>query len=328
MSPELRDRPLFICGHPKSGTSLLRALLDGHPQLVVYPEESVFFRRYLPKAAGKNINQQLELADQYLIHIFAWNQENPPPSQAGFPDRDYSAISFDAVRTEMHGYITANPPRHSGDLLSAAVLAFGQVTSQVSADSKYWVEKSPYNEHETKTIFSWWPQATCVHVVRDPRDNYLSYHRKHPDWAAEFFTKNWIKSTEAGLQNREFHGRDSYLILRYEDLVEFPEKVINQICEFLHIDYQKQLTRPARAGESWAGNSMFDQEFDAINSTPVGRWRAQLSSSDAAVISSLAEKQMHQLNYSFSHQTTLGTRLRIASWPVRRRLTRLSKPRN
>jgi len=39
----LRDHPVFLGGHPKSGTSLLRALLDSHPQLVVYPEESGFF---------------------------------------------------------------------------------------------------------------------------------------------------------------------------------------------------------------------------------------------------------------------------------------------
>jgi hypothetical protein len=44
----LRDHPVFICGHPKAGTSLVRSILDSHPQLIVYPEETVFFRRYLP----------------------------------------------------------------------------------------------------------------------------------------------------------------------------------------------------------------------------------------------------------------------------------------
>ena len=40
MDVPLRDRPVFICGHPKSGTSLLRNLLDSHSELVVYPEET------------------------------------------------------------------------------------------------------------------------------------------------------------------------------------------------------------------------------------------------------------------------------------------------
>ena len=51
---ELRDSPVFIAGHPRSGTSLLRSVLDSHPELVAYPEETSFFRRYLPKAAGKS----------------------------------------------------------------------------------------------------------------------------------------------------------------------------------------------------------------------------------------------------------------------------------
>lgn len=41
MVETFKDRPIFICGHPKSGTSLLRNLLDNHPQLAVYPEESL-----------------------------------------------------------------------------------------------------------------------------------------------------------------------------------------------------------------------------------------------------------------------------------------------
>ena len=50
---ELRDSPVFIAGHPKSGTSLLRSVLDSHPELVAYPEETSFFRRYLPKTSRK-----------------------------------------------------------------------------------------------------------------------------------------------------------------------------------------------------------------------------------------------------------------------------------
>lgn len=328
MIPKLRDHPIFICGHPKSGTSLLRALLDGHPQLVVYPEESVFFRRYLPKAINLSIDKQLKLAEQYLIHIFTWNQDSPPASQIDFPDRDYSDISFAAVREEMRNILSAHPARNPGDVLSAAVLAFGQVTTHLNDETKYWVEKSPYNEHYIEKIYDWWPQARCLHVVRDPRDNFLSYQRKHPDWTAEFFTKNWIKSTATGLQNRERYGEDHYLVLRFEDLVQSPKDTLHHICDFLQLDYHPSLTKPTRAGKSWAGNSMFDQDFSAIDSAPIGRWREQLSSGDANVISSMAKQQLRQLDYPYSLQSPISTRLRIACWPLRRRLSKISIHRN
>ena len=79
----LKDRPVFICGHPKAGTSLLRNLMDSHPQLVVYPEESVFFRKFLPLLKNDGA-APLDLARKHLIHFFAWNQENPVANQAAY----------------------------------------------------------------------------------------------------------------------------------------------------------------------------------------------------------------------------------------------------
>src|SRR5512143_919970 len=95
---ELRDAPVFIAGHPKSGTSLLRSVLDSHPELVAYPEETSFFRRYLPKAARKALLEQTVRSERSVSPIFAWNQAHPPAHQAGFPDRDYSPIPVAQVR--------------------------------------------------------------------------------------------------------------------------------------------------------------------------------------------------------------------------------------
>ncbi len=131
MTADLQNSPVFICGHPKSGTSLFRSILDSHPQLIVYPEETVFFRRFLPKAQGQPLEKQLELADEFLIQIFTWNRENPPPSQEGFLDRDYSAISFEDIRQTMRLRIKEQY-RDERDILSAAILAFGQVTGQLT----------------------------------------------------------------------------------------------------------------------------------------------------------------------------------------------------
>ena len=61
--PGLENAATFICGHPKSGTSLLLTLLDSHPQLVVYPEESHFFRRFNDQAGDLEIEDKKKLAD-------------------------------------------------------------------------------------------------------------------------------------------------------------------------------------------------------------------------------------------------------------------------
>jgi len=327
MSTDLRDHPVFICGHPKAGTSLVRAILDSHPQLVVYPEETVFFRRFLPQSVGLDLQGQLELAEKTVIHIFKWNPDNPPPSQEGFPDRDYSSISFEAVRQAMQER-TAEDYRHPGDILSAAVLSFGQISGQVGPKVLHWVEKSPYNEYFAEQIFTWWPEARCIHVVRDPRDNYASYRRKHPFWKPEFFAVNWRRSTQSGLQNARRFGARYYHLLRYEDLTSSPETSLHQLVDFLEIDWHPGLATPTRAGEGWAGNSMFADRFQGISAAPVDRWKEELYALDARVIELMNKSTLHDCDYSPSSPNlvqSLAGRWRVVSWPVRSRLKNISQ---
>jgi hypothetical protein len=326
-SPDLRDKPVFICGHPKAGTSLVRAILDSHPQLIVYPEETVFFRRFLPQSVGLDLEAQLELAEKTLIHIFEWNQDDPPPSQEGFPDRDYSSMTFVDVRRAMRER-AFDDYRHPGDILSAAVLAYGRVRGQVGAETLHWVEKSPYNEYFAEQIFTWWPEARCIHVVRDPRDNYSSYRRKHPSWNPEFFAANWRRSTQAGLQNARRFGPEYYYFLRYEDLTGSPEATLHRLVDFLHIDWHPSLASPTRAGEDWAGNSMFADQFQGISAAPVERWKQELGAQDARVIELMNKTILNDCDYSPSSPNlvqSLAAHSRVATWPFRNRLRHVTQ---
>lgn len=327
---ELRQHPIFICGHPKAGTSLLRSVFDSHPQLVVYPEETIFFRRFLPKTAGLDLEGMLDLADKLLIHIFRWNAAQPVPDQEDFPGRDYSATPFEQVHQRMRELVLQQN-RNSGDILSAAVMAFGQVGGQAGPQTRWWVEKSPYNEYYADRIFKWWPEARCIHILRDPRDNFVSYRRKHPGWTPEFFARNWNRSTQAGLQNLARFGKERYRVVRYEDLTQNPEKELEKLTGFLQIDWDPSLVSPTRAGAQWSGNSMFAAQFQAISSAPVARWKEKLSAAETVVIEIGAGRLMKQFGYTpeaikkVGVAQRLAARWRLASWPLRRRLSTLAK---
>jgi len=317
---------VFICGHPKSGTSLVRALFDSHPQLIVYPEESLFFRRYLPQSSGLDLKGRLELADRTLIHIFRWNSRAPVADQEDFPDRDYSTISFEEVRQALRRHIAA-VDRQPGDMLSAAMLAYGEVGQTAGEQTRRWVEKSPYNEYYAAQIFEWWPQARCVHILRDPRDNFASYRRKHPDWQPEFFALNWSRSTRAGFENQKRFGAERYCILSFEDLARAPEASLRSLTEFLGIDWDASLAAPTRAGVQWQGNSMFAERFKQISKTPIGRWTNQLATLDAAVIELITGQTLVAAGYTqeaLSRSAALRwqARLRALTWQVRRRFSR------
>ena len=292
--------PVFICGHPKAGTSLITALLDGHPAVVVYPEETLFFRRFLPAIQDKPFDDQLALAQKFLIHIFEWNQDNPPTHQKDFPDRDYADIPFEAILEELSSFLAELYSR-PGDFLEGAVTAFGCVTGLMSGESRYWVEKSPYNEFFTEQIFEWWPGACCIHIIRDPRDNFVSYQRKHPDWTAKQFAGNWVHSTQAGFDNQEKFGKERYHIIRFEDLVSEPRESMSAVAGFLNLPWDDALLRPTRVGDSWRGNSMFADRYQQVSTAPVGRWKEHILPFDLAILQAVCKPVMVQAGYALAN---------------------------
>jgi hypothetical protein len=293
---ELRDSPIFIAGHPRSGTSLLRSVLNSHPELITYPEETSFFRRYLPKASGKKILEKTVLSDRYLTHIFEWNKINPPAHQAGFPDRDYSHIPVTKIRRAVN-QLVAQRFRHDGDMLSAVILAYGQVVGQITSSTRHWVDITPFNEHSSAQIYTWWPAALMVHIVRDPRDNFASYRRKHSSWLPEAFAMSWVRSTQAGFDNIARFGAEHYWMLRYEDLVVAPEARLRQLCQFLNINDDPSLRRPARGEEL-----MSEDQLSTIGAAPLGQWQETLSAEDAAALEMVAAPWMRRLGYTLSGQ--------------------------
>lgn len=314
---KVRDHPIFICGHPKSGTTLLRAILDCHPQLVVYPDETFFFRGFVPEIRTLSIDEKLTLAKRYLLHFFESDNlnSNGDLSKATSIENYHIYAQTCEVMNEM---LPNQAYRHDGDLLSAAILAFGQVSNQLRAVTKYWIEKTPYNEYYANKIFKWWPDAHCLQVVRDPRDNFATYHRKHPGLAAQEFAASWNASLEVGNRNMERFGNDRYLIIRYEDLTLHPEPTIRKITEFLGIDDASILRQPTRNGIPWEGNSMFNDRFIGISSKPLGRWKTELSPLEVKIIDMVCQKGMKKSNYITGTKFSLETFIQVIFWKMKK----------
>ena len=56
-----KQNPVFLCGHRKTGTTLLLNLLDSHPDLSVYPADSGFFFKYYPLCEIENYDDEKKI---------------------------------------------------------------------------------------------------------------------------------------------------------------------------------------------------------------------------------------------------------------------------
>ncbi|MBM3143723.1 MAG: sulfotransferase [Chloroflexi bacterium] len=310
MSDHLRDHPVFLCGYPRSGTSLVRALLDGHPQLVVYPFETFFFRGFLPQAARRDMDGKVELASRYLLQFVGLRHEMEEDYEHFHPNED-TVHDFAKMCLSIQRQIAAHGCRHDGDLLAASVLAFGEVYGFLHENTRCWLEKSVHNEFFAEQIFGWWPEARCIHLMRDPRDVYSSYHPRRQKVLPRLFSLRWARSAQKGLDNQRVYGEDHYYLIEYEQLAQDPEAALQGLTHFLGIEDHPILRIPSSMGIPWEGNSTFADKFAGISARPVERWRKELARHDVQIIEQIARQPMTKLGYRVENKWSLSTSLRI-----------------
>ena len=106
--------PLLICGHNKAGTSLLVSLLDGHPDVLSFPEETKYFRKIYGRPELGNAEA---LLTRTRISRLAGDRD-----VALEKGRDFSAVDQAVFEAELRALLSGPVP--PCDLLPAVILAY------------------------------------------------------------------------------------------------------------------------------------------------------------------------------------------------------------
>ncbi len=241
----------FIVGHPRSGTSLLRALLDSHPDLLVLPFET---------------------------HLFDWAKSRDPVSALLARTRLWPtlhrrrpSISRDEVEDVLtRAFSLTREPR--GRLL-ALVEAWRKLTG--ARQETRWVEKTPRHLYESTTLLKWFPTEARVLVMRrDPRDVIASALKQNP-------SRTIFQMALTGRLAHQVvteHERDPrFSMVRYEGLVRDPVRTMRTVCQFLDVPYDPVVVTPTVLGAEYSGNSRFDPALVGVSEAAVGRYRDVLS---------------------------------------------------
>lgn len=218
---------IFAAG--RNGSTLLLRLLDGSPGLWVYPIELNYlgkrdwFARD-PAGFGHWVSAQEEaLRENYLTRLEHPLAPVEPLERGellpGDPPEPRLLAFLDSVR---RAYA---PP----ELASSALHAFKTV--EVSRIDRY------------RELF---PGLRCLHLVRDPLTNYASLkravlvHKRVAFWAHDgdflpaFLERGWVPHARFVL-GEAAGDPERHLLVRYEDLVREPERVVRGICDWLGV---------------------------------------------------------------------------------------------
>lgn len=283
------DRACFIAGPAKSGTSLLLSLLDGHPELLVLPEETAYFPTALRKYAGDRRGQFDYLTGQALCSVLFGGP-------GGYEKHDYS--HFDAARFRAGFERAAFDPANAGrDLLVLLFETYAGIIGRPVESVRRWVEKTPANRNHLPAIFARFPRAKAILTLRDPRallaaQIKLEQSRRRRRFSIYLCVEHWRAAAELAL-----HPGPGLFVAPFEQTLTAPAETLQRLCAFLGVTYDPAMLTPTKAGRRWEGNSAAQHRFESINPEPIDRWRTFLTEPEIAWVERHCRPWMIPLGY-------------------------------
>jgi Sulfotransferase family len=265
--------PLIVLGVGRSGTTLLRVMLDRSSKIAI-PYES-FFVTPLAHRHGRRPKLDDFLDDLGRFYqLYEWG------------------ISPDDVR----------PRLREGMTTGQAIAAVFEVYAEHEGKPR-WGDKTPLYMQHLPLLERLFPDALWVHLVRDGRDAALSFLElpegfSGKTWAlprtAAQFAARW--RSEIGAARRlGAHVGGRYLELRYEDLVTEPERELRRVCEHASLAWEPAMLEHASAPDV---SSMPEHRNLAQPPTPGLRdWRSQMSREDAVAFEEVAGDVLRSSGY-------------------------------
>jgi hypothetical protein len=286
----------FIGGPAKSGTTLLTSLLDGHPDLLVLPEETAYFPTVRTKYASRSRRAQFEfLTRQSLANVLFG-------ARCKWGCRDYSHFSTRDL-LEAFAETAFAPENAQRDLLVLLLESYARVLGRSLGTVRYWVEKTPANRDHLGTIFDSFPQGKVLLTIRDPRallasQIQLEQNRRLRRFSIFLTIKHWRTAARLALEHQAGgQPGDRLLVVCFRRLLQDPDVSMRKVCTFLDIPYRANLLQPTKLGRHWPGNSSAQQPFDAISTEPVERWRSLLSLEEIGWVEWHCREMMEPLGY-------------------------------
>ena len=311
------DQPIFVVGPSRSRTDMMRELLTGHRTVSIAPETHYFddLRTTFEAPATK----VLVGADLRRVQNYFLAQTHRPFGHGGEADKGWMhRDDLEALADERGG---------TADAYFEAYVMMAAKDDSVSIFG----EKTPRHVFRIADILERYPDARIVGMMRDPRAVTASYRdwRNQGGFDLETDPDHAVILEEEMLRaRRSYHplilatlwrgqagsmlgaakefGPEKVYIQKYEDLVADPEPQARELCDWLGLDFNKDMMNVAMSNSSFSGFN----NAHGISTEAVERWKKRLDDTEISLIQSVAKSKMIEAGYRLEPVSpTLGGRM-------------------
>jgi hypothetical protein len=277
------NRPIYIVSSPRSGSTLLRLLLNAHstiafpPPTFLWPFIYPFLYTYGDLANEKNLILLIE-------DILKLQKNKPWPVE----------INTEKVlsRLKKRGFL---------GVYSALMEFWCELHGKVR-----WGEKTPRNSFYIRDILEHLPEAQFIHIIRDGRDVAVDWI-ENLDWPKNIYCTalQWRDFVKAILAWRQKLTSDQYLEVYYEELVANPAETLQKICVFLKVEYEPEMMEYycTQETEKWATSAFCHRHVSRpITTDFVGIYKNRLEVDDRRLLAAIIGKELKELGYSVEEE--------------------------
>lgn len=285
------DRPIFIIGSGRSGTTILYNLLSMHPELC-------WFSTYSDRFPGNNyipvLHKVLELpffGNLMKKSIISRNPIKflPYPDEGGNIYHKYCGFEHKCKTTELDYNL------ESEKKLKKVIQGHLKAT-----DKKRFLSKQTANNQRIRLIHSLFPDGFYIHIIRDGRAVANSLIRT--DWWENidiwWFNGRpskwvemgnepialaglvWERDVEEILKNKNLFD-NKYFELRYEDLCNNPKDMIKNITNFCELSWPIEF------------EELLPRKLFSMND----KWKKNLSDNQKMILLDTIKNSLEKYNY-------------------------------
>ncbi len=283
MAIELKEKPIFMIGAERSGTTLIMAMVGCHPRIAV-PEVIWYysrFRAYLFTYGDLNNEENFRaLAEEMIFGL-----KTPFWGMKVNPRTIVDEIISEVKEKSFAGIYCAMLERYAREV----------------GDKPRWGEKTPYNLFFVKEILEDFPNAQFIFITRDGRDTSADYLQSgfgptNIFCAAEL----WKLCQNAVKPWRKKLSSSQWLDVQYETLVREPKNTLKKICDFLGEKYASAMLDFYNTDIAKARGATRDHKplGHAVSDRYIGIHKELLSLRDQRIFAAVAGEELEQAGYT------------------------------
>jgi hypothetical protein len=301
---------IFIVGLPRTGTKLLKNILERGSQNICITPENFFLGRFLRAGLKQKLHTYhslqhdrdvANLVDDMFSHKFwgeYWDRLSDGSLKVGKEQIRKKILESDRTPRSLYEII---------------------LSVHVPDDDCIIGDKTGPNLYRVPTLLKWFPEGKIIHTCRDPRAIFASEHKKRLKQLSNRARKKGLKENESvaiRLQKRTvavmvllyitvasrwafrlhvLYARkypNNYRLSKFEDLVRRPEMSVRQLCRFLDIKFHPGMVHPPMVDSSFS-----DKNALGFNSETLNYWQRYMKPWQKIWFDLFCRRQLKTLNY-------------------------------